>query len=85
MDILTISRRIGHSKPSVTLELYGHLIEGPDAEAVRALDGVLMARWPIGGQFMFCCHRGREQLSDLLRRRRGREAEGGGLLNRYTV
>jgi integrase len=35
MDILTISRRIGHSKPSVTLDVYGHLIEGADADAAR--------------------------------------------------
>jgi integrase len=26
IDILTISRRLGHSKPSVTLDTYGHLI-----------------------------------------------------------
>jgi integrase len=41
MDILTISRRIGHSKPSVTLDVYGHLIEGADTDAARALDGLL--------------------------------------------
>ena len=36
-------------------------------------------------QFTICCQRGRDQLIDLPSRRRGREAEGGGLLNRYTV
>jgi hypothetical protein len=40
---------------------------------------------PIRCQFLFCCYRGGEELIGLLRRRRGREAEGGGLLNRYTV
>ena len=30
VDILTISRRLGHAKPSVTLDTYGHLIEGAD-------------------------------------------------------
>ena len=39
----------------------------------------------IGLQFSISCQRGRDQLIDLPRRRRGREAEGGGLLNRYTV
>jgi integrase len=39
--LLTISRRLGHSKPSVTLDVYGHLIEGTDAVAAQALAGVL--------------------------------------------
>ena len=44
------------------------------------------AAWvAIGLQFLFCCHEGRGQLFDFPTRRRGREAEGGGLLNRYTV
>ena len=38
VDILTISRRLGHSKPSVTLDVYGHLIEGTDTAAAQALD-----------------------------------------------
>jgi integrase len=38
VDILTISRRIGHSKPSVTLDVYGHLLGGADA-AAAALEG----------------------------------------------
>ena len=33
-----------------------------------------------GLQFLFCCHRGRGQPIELPKRRRGREAEGGGLL-----
>jgi integrase len=41
VDILTISRRLGHSKPSVTLDVYGHLIEGTDVAAAKALTGVL--------------------------------------------
>ena len=41
VDILTISRRLGHSKPSVTLDVYGHLIEGTDMAAAQALTGVL--------------------------------------------
>jgi len=41
VDILTISRRLGHSKASVTLDVYGHLIGGADAAAARAIEGVL--------------------------------------------
>jgi integrase len=41
VDILTISRRLGHYKPSVTLDTYGHLIEGADAAAAKAIEGVL--------------------------------------------
>ena len=41
VDILTISRRLGHYKPSVTLDTYGHLIEGADAEAAKAIASVM--------------------------------------------
>jgi integrase len=41
VDILTISRRLGHSKASLTLDTYGHLIQGSDAAAARAIEGVL--------------------------------------------
>jgi integrase len=41
VDVLTVSRRLGHGKASVTLDTYGHLIEGPDAAAAKAIEGVL--------------------------------------------
>lgn len=41
VDILTISRRLGHYKPSVTLDVYGHLISGADKAAADAIGGVL--------------------------------------------
>jgi integrase len=41
VDILTISRRIGHTKASITLDVYGHLIDGNDDSAVKAMEGVL--------------------------------------------
>jgi integrase len=41
VDILTISRRIGHSNASITLDVYGHLVEGADAAAAKAIEGVL--------------------------------------------
>jgi integrase len=36
VDVLTISRRLGHNKPAITLHVYGHLIEGADAAAAKA-------------------------------------------------
>ena len=41
VDVLTISRRLGHSSPSMTLDIYGHLIEGADAAAAKAISEVL--------------------------------------------
>ena len=41
VDVLTVSRRLGHGKASVTLDTYGNLIEGADAAAAKAIEGVL--------------------------------------------
>src|SRR5262245_61928224 len=41
VDILTISRRLGHSKAAITLDVYGHLIDGADEAAAAALEGML--------------------------------------------
>jgi integrase len=38
MDLLTISRRLGHSSPTITLTVYGHLISGTDARAARVME-----------------------------------------------
>jgi integrase len=38
MDILTISRRLGHSTATVTLSVYGHLIGGTDDRAAQTMD-----------------------------------------------
>jgi integrase len=40
VDILTISRRLGHAKPSVTLDVYGHLYAGSDDRAVQAMEAL---------------------------------------------
>jgi integrase len=40
VDILTVSRRLGHSKASITLDVYGHLFEGADAAAAKAIAGM---------------------------------------------
>ena len=41
VDILTISRRLGHSKAAMTLDVYGHLITGADQAAADAIAGLL--------------------------------------------
>jgi integrase len=41
VDILTISRRLGHSKAAITLDVYGHLIGGADEAAATAIEGML--------------------------------------------
>jgi integrase len=41
VDILTISRRLGHSAAAITLDVYGHLCEGADAAAAKAIAGLL--------------------------------------------
>jgi integrase len=33
MDILTISRRLGHASPTITLAVYGHLLSPEDRAA----------------------------------------------------
>jgi integrase len=38
MDILTISRRLGHANPTVTLNVYGHLIAGSDDKAAQIME-----------------------------------------------
>jgi integrase len=35
VDILTISRRLGHSSPTITLSVYGHLVHGTDDRAAE--------------------------------------------------
>jgi integrase len=41
VDVLTISRRLGHSKAAITLDVYGHLIGGADEAAATAIERVL--------------------------------------------
>jgi integrase len=41
VPVLAVSRRLGHAKASVTLDTYGHLMEGADAAAAKAIEGVL--------------------------------------------
>ncbi|HKA99526.1 MAG TPA: tyrosine-type recombinase/integrase [Methyloceanibacter sp.] len=41
VPVLTVSRRLGHSKASMTLDIYGHLMPGADDAATKAIEGVL--------------------------------------------
>jgi integrase len=44
LDVLTISRRLGHGSPSITLGVYGHLFKTDDRAAAmieKALTGML--------------------------------------------
>jgi integrase len=38
MDVLTISRRIGHASPEITLRVYGHLFSNTDARAAEIME-----------------------------------------------
>jgi integrase len=38
LDVLTISRRIGHANPTITLTVYGHLFSNTDARAAEIME-----------------------------------------------
>jgi integrase len=38
MDVLTISRRLGHGSPSITLTVDGHLMKGTDDKAAELME-----------------------------------------------
>ncbi len=44
LDILTISRRLGHGSPAITLNIYAHLFSNTDAAAAKAMDAALGKR-----------------------------------------
>jgi len=41
LDIVRISRRLGHAKPSITLNTYAHLFDTDDREAASAIDALM--------------------------------------------
>jgi integrase len=41
VDIVTIAKRLGHAKPSVTLAIYAHLFQKDDAKAAAAINAAL--------------------------------------------
>lgn len=41
LDVVSISKRMGHASPSMTLNVYGHLFDHDDSKAAAAIDAVL--------------------------------------------
>jgi integrase len=40
VDIVTISRRLGHAKPDITLRVYAHLFQKDDSKAAAAINAM---------------------------------------------
>ena len=38
MDVLTVSRRLGHGSPTITLGVYGHLFGSADDRAAQVIE-----------------------------------------------
>lgn len=47
LDILTISRRLGHANPTITLNVYGHLITNTDDRAAQIMESALSSGNPV--------------------------------------
>ncbi len=41
VDIVTVSKRLGHAKPSVTLAIYAHMFTSDDSKAAAAINAAL--------------------------------------------
>jgi integrase len=41
VDIVTISKRLGHAKPDITLRVYAHLFHKDDGKAAAAINAAL--------------------------------------------
>ena len=40
LDVVTVSKRLGHASPALTLSVYSHLFTNKDSEAATAIDRV---------------------------------------------
>ena len=49
LDVRTVSGRLGHADPSVTLRVYSHVVEAKDREAAAIMGGLLAPSKAIGG------------------------------------
>jgi integrase len=49
VDILTVSRRLGHGSPRITLEVYGHLVHGGDDRAARIMEAAFGSKMVADG------------------------------------
>jgi len=41
IPVLIASKRLGHSKPSITMDVYGHLIPSKQEEAANLMDELM--------------------------------------------
>ncbi len=41
IDVVTVSKRLGHASPALTLSTYSHLFENKDDQVAAAIDAVL--------------------------------------------
>ena len=41
VDIVTISKRLGHAKPDITLRIYAHLFRKDDGKAAEAINAIM--------------------------------------------
>jgi integrase len=41
IPVLIVSKRLGHSKPSITIDVYGHLIPSRQEEAAQLMDHLM--------------------------------------------
>jgi len=46
VDVVTISKRLGHASPAVTMTVYAHMFRQSDDKAARAIDAALAERKP---------------------------------------
>jgi integrase len=44
IPVLIVSKRLGHSKPSITLDVYGHLIPSRQEEAAQLMDNLMFEK-----------------------------------------
>ena len=44
VDVLTVSKRLGHAKTSTTLDIYSHVLKGADKIAAEKLESLLVVK-----------------------------------------
>ena len=42
IPVINVSRMLGHSKPSITMDVYGHLIPGMESEIAEKIDDLVL-------------------------------------------
>ena len=52
IDVVTVSKRLGHASPTITLSTYAHKFRKDDSKAAEAINAA-MAGWQTGGKTGF--------------------------------